>query len=97
MIQVPLQWSDSLVESATWEDFESPKKKFRRAPAQGQACVRVGENVNDPGTTDSDSATHRQPKLLLPGGPSERSRSCPSLQATYWVEPAHVIQNRDAI
>lgn len=46
--QVLIQWSDSAVEEATWEDLEDLRTRFPRALAWGQASFQGGGNVKVP-------------------------------------------------
>ena len=47
-------WSDSTPEAATWEDLESPKQQFPRAPAWGQAVSQRRGGVSNPASTDTE-------------------------------------------
>lgn len=47
LVQVLVRWSDSSAELATWEDKETLKQMFSRAPAWGQAVSKGGGIVSD--------------------------------------------------
>ena len=63
--QVLVQWSGGDVSSATWEDKDSLRQLFARAPAWGQAGPEEGGNVSDqgigvvqPGRREGKELTH---------------------------------------
>lgn len=67
-----IQWNDGAPDAATWEDLESLKQKFPRAPAWGQAASQGRGGVNSsPSTTTDDMAgtgLENQEEALGPTG-----------------------------
>ena len=67
--QALIQWSDSSADLATWEDLESLKQMFPRAPAWGQASSQQGGIVSDNGQAtrqdegDVNKRPTRKPRL----------------------------------
>jgi hypothetical protein len=55
--QALVQWSDSTPDQATWEDLESLKQAFPRAPAWGQADFQDRGIVSDTSTTEASATT----------------------------------------
>ncbi|KAK1696847.1 hypothetical protein QYE76_013544 [Lolium multiflorum] len=53
MVQVLVQWSGASEEMATWEDLDSLKQRFPRAPAWGQAGIQGVGGVSDQPTADA--------------------------------------------
>ena len=47
VVQVLIRWNDSTEDMATWEDKETLKQLFPRAPAWGQAVSKGGGVVSD--------------------------------------------------
>uniref|UniRef100_A0A8R7UV01 Chromo domain-containing protein n=1 Tax=Triticum urartu TaxID=4572 RepID=A0A8R7UV01_TRIUA len=52
VLQLLVQWSNGSTELATWEDLETLKQMFPRAPAWGQAASQQGEIVSNMGTAE---------------------------------------------
>jgi hypothetical protein len=55
VVQVFVQWSSILAKLLTWEDMESLKQRFPRAPAWGQAAAFGGGNVSTAEVGNSNS------------------------------------------
>jgi len=79
IVQVLVQWSGSPAEDATWEDLDSLKQQFPRAPAWGQAGIQDPGNVSDQDL--STMATSPNGELDLKkgaGGRPKRIRRAPN-------------------
>ena len=75
LVQVLVRWSDSSDELATWEDKETLKQMFPRAPAWGQAVSKKGGILTDQA---SESASEEREELIQATGQPRREPRLPA-------------------
>ncbi|KAK1695873.1 hypothetical protein QYE76_012570 [Lolium multiflorum] len=85
IVQVLIQWSGASEDMATWEDLESLKQKFPRAPAWGQAGNQAGEDVSDQGHGGTASSPGPEESQELGRGPQPKRRQ---VKPARYVDPA---------
>lgn len=65
VLQVLVQWSNGSTKLATWEDLETLKQMFPRAPAWGQAASQQGKIVSGTGTIERQHSQESGPYASL--------------------------------
>ena len=75
LVHVLVRWSNSSDELATWEDKETLKQLFPRAPAWGQAASKKGGVVSDQA---NGSAFEESEEVIQPTGRPRREPRLPA-------------------
>lgn len=85
IVQALVRWNDSLEDLATWEDLDSLKQRFPRAPAWGQAVSKEAGIVSNPQPV-ADKELGLEAEEGGPRNKSKRERRLPArLADPIWV------------